>query len=326
MISEDRKYIIKKLMQDTLTDEEQKALFDSPSMIRIQQKQWDKGMDLEFVSDPAAKRMWNKIGKKVWHNATGKRVVFYKIYSLVASVLIFLGVAGSAYFFFHEKELIPVHTVCSGILNMESVTLPDGTLVQLGPGSKITYPASFPGNLRKVNLEGQAFFDVIKDHSKPFIVQTAAMDVEALGTAFEVFGYAIEKKSEVVLLNGKIHVGIQNPVTGKKTSMILLPDEKLVFDKQSGTIQKSVVNADKYTSWRKQRILSFENEQLSMIIPRLEQWYGRNVICQKDLSERFRFTFKVRDESLERILFMISESSPLIYKKMETGDYVLNLK
>ena len=58
-------------------------------------------------------------------------------------------------------------------------------------------------------------------------------------------------------------------------------------------------------------MLSFENEKLSMIIPRLEQWYGRKVMCQKDLAERYRFTFKVRGESLEQILKLIQLSSSI---------------
>ena len=103
----------------------------------------------------------------------------------------------------------------------------------------------------------------------------------------------------------------------------------MVFAKNSKSaerLSKQIVDADKYTAWRKQKILSFENEKLSMIIPRLEQWYGRKVMCQKDLADKYRFTFKVRDESLDRILFMIKASSPLQYKEEKNGDYTLTLK
>ncbi len=107
---------------------------------------------------------------------------------------------------------------------------------------------------------------------------------------------------------------------------LVSPDEKILMDRQTGKIVKQIVDADKYTAWRKQKMLSFENEKLSMIIPRLEQWYGRKVMCQKDLADKYRFTFKVRDESLEKILFMIKASSPLQYKETENGDYILTLK
>ena len=139
--------------------------------------------------------------------------------------------------------------------------------------SKLTYPAAFTGKTREIHLDGQAFFDIHKNPHKPFIVHTSEMEVQALGTAFEVFDYDIESKSETVLLNGKVKIGINNS-KGDRAEFILSPNEKMVYDQQADSAYVLTVNADKYTSWRKQKIVSFENEKLSMIIPRLEQWYG----------------------------------------------------
>ncbi|MCS2892645.1 FecR domain-containing protein [Parabacteroides faecis] len=219
-----------------------------------------------------------------------------------------------------------MYIVSSGIQNMQSVSLPDGTEVQLGPGSKLTYPSEFSSGKREVSLDGQAFFDVYKNPHKPFVVHTADMDIEALGTAFEVFSYGIENKSEAILLNGKIRVNCNGSLNNKNGGYLLSPDEKIVFDKRDNSASVQDVDADKYTAWRKQRILSFENEKLSMIIPRLEQWYGRKIMCQQDLADKYRFTFKIRDESLERILFMMGASSPLKYKETSNGNYQLILK
>ena len=74
----------------------------------------------------------------------------------------------------------------SGIQNIKSLQLPDGSTVQLGPGSKLIYPSEFEGHEREVQLEGQAFFDVHKDARHPFVVKTKDMKVTALGTAFEM--------------------------------------------------------------------------------------------------------------------------------------------
>ena len=152
------------------------------------------------------------------------------------------------------------------------------------------------------------------------------MSVEALGTAFELFSYDMENKMEAILLNGKIKVSVADKETNQMKEYFVSPDEKILVDRQTGKIAKQIVDADKYTAWRKQKMLSFENEKLSMIIPRLEQWYGRKVMCQKDLADKYRFTFKVRDESLDRILFMMKASSPLQYKEEKNGDYILTLK
>lgn len=322
----DKKYILKKLMQDALTEEERIALQSSRRVTKEMERQWDNAPDAVGSDCPDEPSIWRNIRREVWSHGEGRKVVFYKIYSMVASILLVLGVAGTAYFALQSRADVPMYIVSSGIQNMESVSLPDGTKVQMGPGSRLTYPARFSGKTREIILDGQAFFDVAKNREKPFIVHTEDISVEALGTAFELFSYDMENKIEAILLNGKIKISVADKKTNKTEEYIVSPDEKILMDRQTGKITKHIVDADKYTAWRKQKMLSFENEKLSMIIPRLEQWYGRKVMCQKDLADKYRFTFKVRDESLDRILYMIKASSPLLYKEMENGDYILTLK
>ena len=322
---EDKKHILKKLMQDALSEEERIALQASRQVEQEMFRQWETAPDAVSMDRPDETSIWQNIRKRSWAQVGTKKVIFYKMYSWVASVLLLLGIAGSSYYLSTENN-IPQYVVSAGIQNMEAVSLPDGTKVQLGSGSRLTYPGNFTGGTREVTLNGQAFFDVAKNPRKAFIVHTAKMDVQALGTAFELFCYDVENKSEAILLNGKIKVGVADKETGKRTEYLVSPDQKLVLDKQTGRITNYQVDADKYTSWRKQRLLSFENEKLSMIIPRLEQWYGRKIMCQKDLAEKYRFTFKVRDEALDRILFMMGESSPLEHTRMDNGNYILSLK
>ena len=73
-------------------------------------------------------------------------------------------------------------------------------------------------------------------------------------------------------------------------------------------------------------VLSFENENLAMIIPRLERWYGRKIQCEESLLNNYSFTFKVRDESLDVILFIMRQSAPLQYKKNTDESYILTKK
>ena len=322
----DKKYILKKLMQDALTEEERIALQSSRRVTKEMERQWNNAPDAVESDRPDEPSIWRNICIEVWQHDEGRKVVFYKIYSMVASILLVLGLAGTVYFALQDKANVPMYVVSSGIQNMEAVSLPDGTKVQMGPGSRLTYPARFSGKTREITLDGQAFFDVAKNREKPFIVHTEDMSVEALGTAFELFSYNMENKMEAILLNGKIKVSVENKETNQMKEYFVSPDEKILVDRQTGKITKQIVDADKYTAWRKQKMLSFENEKLSMIIPRLEQWDGRKVMCQKDLADKYRFTFKVRDESLDRILFMIKASSPLQYKEEKNGDYTLTLK
>lgn len=204
----DKKYILKKLMQDALTEEERIALQSSRRVTKEMERQWNNAPDAVESDRPDEPSIWRNICKEVWQHDEGRKVVFYKIYSMVASILLVLGVAGTVYFALQDKANVPMYVVSSGIQNMESVSLPDGTKVQMGPGSRLTYPTSFSGKTREIRLDGQAFFDVAKNREKPFIVHTEDMSVEALGTAFELFSYNMENKMEAILLNGKIKVSV----------------------------------------------------------------------------------------------------------------------
>ena len=246
-------------MQDALTEEERIALQSSRRVTKEMERQWNNALDAVESDRPDEPSIWRNICKEVWQHDEGRKVVFYKIYSMVASILLVLGVAGTVYFALRDKANVPMYVVSSGIQNMESVSLPDGTKVQMGPGSRLTYPARFSGKTREITLDGQAFFDVAKNREKPFIVHTEGMSVEALGTAFELFSYKVENKMEAILLNGKIKVSVADKETDQMEEYFVSPDEKILVDRQTGKITKQIVDADKYTAWRKQKMLSFEN-------------------------------------------------------------------
>ena len=126
---------------------------------------------------------------------------------------------------------------------------------------------------------------------------------------------------EAILVNGKIKVGFERDKKVVK-EQIMSPDERLIWHKNTNKVEVGKINADKYTSWRT-GVLSFENENLAMIIPRLERWYGRKIQCEESLLNNYRFTFKVRDESLDVILFIMHQSAPMQYKKNTDESYIL---
>lgn len=323
----DKIQFINKLLRENLSLKEEQELLEMDSVKESMREQWDDAINASSPTSAKQKKIWDNIIKIIWHDNTTKQVRFYKAYSIVASILLIIGCIYSYYKMNDQANNQFNYIVSAGIQRIESITLPDGTSVLLGPGSRLEYPSSFKKKTRTISLEGQAFFDVAQDQHRPFIVQTPRMQVQALGTAFELFCHHEEKKneSEAILVNGKLKICIQDIETNKMQEYVLLPNEKLTVN-QKNEISKKVVNADKYTAWRKNKIISFENEQLTMIIPRLEQWYGRKITCPKELAEKYRFTFKVRNESLEKILFILQQSSPLIFEKTKSEDYILSLK
>ncbi|NYI50861.1 FecR family protein [Macellibacteroides fermentans] len=318
------KIYIKKILNNSMNETEKEKLHSGKLFSNVLEKQWEDAQDATAKDKTDMNRIWAKIQKELWESKQAKTYEYYKIYSIAASILLLIGIGCFAWILSRDQSSNTMFVATSGIQNMQSILLPDGSQVQLGPGSKLVYPSEFDGKTREVKLEGQAFFDVAKDKSKPFVVKTKDMDVTALGTAFEVFSYEMENSIETVLLNGKVKVDLLHG--NHKREVILNPNDKLTLSRSDARISIEKVNATKYSDWRNLGILSFENEKLSMIIPRLEKWYGQKIFCQKDLANTYRFTFKVRNESLDRILYMLNNSSPIKYRK--AGDnyelYLIN--
>ncbi|MEA4809450.1 FecR family protein [Macellibacteroides fermentans] len=320
----ENKIYIKKILNNTMNETEKEKFHSEKLFSKVLEKQWDDAQDAVAKDKTDVNRIWAKIQRELWESKPVKTYEYYKIYSIAASILLLIGIGCFAWILSRNQSSNTMFVATSGIQNMQSILLPDGSQVQLGPGSKLVYPSEFDGKTREVQLEGQAFFDVAKDKSKPFVVKTKDMDVTALGTAFEVFSYEMENDIETVLLNGKVKVNLLHG--NHKRQVILYPNDKLTLSRSDARISIDKVNATKYSDWRNLGILSFENEKLSMIIPRLEKWYGQKIFCQKDLANTYRFTFKVRNESLDRILYMLNNSSPIKYRKV--GDnyelYLIN--
>lgn len=315
----DKKEIIRNLLQDTLRKDELLFLNKEETVAERMSYQWDTVPDIDQADCPDELNLWNKIKKRTLTKASERKVVFYKIYSLVASVLLIFAL-GSFVYDHYQKAPVSMFTISSGIQSIQTISLPDGTMVQMGPGSKLTYPELFTGRTRDVSLSGQAFFDIVKNPDKPFIVHTNTVDILALGTAFEVFNYEQESHFETTLLTGKVK--ITYPSLSDKGTVYLEPDQKMVLDKETNEVKVETVDADKYLSWRNKGLLSFENEKLSMIIPRLEKWFGCNIRYSEATAKSLRFTLKVRTESIEDVLYMISQSSTFRYKERE-GVYEL---
>lgn len=320
-MNEDKRTLLKRLMHDALNEEERQRLLYDPSVEKLMHTQWEENTDINDRNSSVGKCVWEKVVHRIDKPAVSYRLSIYKIIAIAASFLLLLGI-GSTLYWKNEQSEQYMYVVASGVRCIESVLLPDGTEVRVGPNSRLTYPSDFKGETRDVKLIGQAFFNVAKDKEKPFTVHTDNMDVTALGTSFEVFNYDYENKIETILLEGKVKVGLGNPDSKQRKEVMLTPDEMLIYDKEANTVRVKNVNAESYSGWKNQGILSFENARLSTIISRLEPWYGRKIKCPEEIAEEYRFTFKVRDESLERILFILNNSSPVKYREVG-GDYEL---
>jgi ferric-dicitrate binding protein FerR (iron transport regulator) len=199
------------------------------------------------------------------------------------------------------------------------INLPDGTLVWLNADSKITYTEDFNGSERVVELTGEAYFDVVKDKNRPFIINTKSIKIRVLGTAFNVRSYPNEKTSETSLIRGSVEVTM-NDSPDKK--IILKPNEKLVVkDVTLKSAQKATdfgadetpllklvplhyINGDSTsieTYWTKNK-LAFDGESLESVARKIERWYAVKVIIKDEGLKTENYTSAFEDESLPEVL------------------------
>ena len=173
----------------------------------------------------------------------------------------------------HEEESTEEKPVKSNELVIprggeNTVILADGTTVHLNAGSKLTYPVRFAGKRRGVALEGEAYFDVVKDETRPFIVQTHLGEVTVLGTAFNINAYT-DASVYTTLVHGKVQFSSSSIGT-----IILSPGEQAVVSANGS--EKRMVDLDEYVGWVDGRYV-FNNRPLGEIMQTFERWYDIQV-------------------------------------------------
>lgn len=183
-------------------------------------------------------------------------------------------------------------------------SLPDSTLVYLAAGSRLRYPQQFLRDTREILLNGEAFFDVTPDSTKPFIIYTGNVQTRVLGTSFRIT--AFESKSiEVAVASGKVEVK-HHRSGASKTLALLTKGQKVSYEPTSGLIQKGQVNVTLLEQWVKGEVF-FEGERLGTITESLQRLYGVAIRFEQPELATYRLsaTF-MATESLESVMDMLS--------------------
>jgi transmembrane sensor len=194
--------------------------------------------------------------------------------------------------------------------DIKELVLADGTKVWLNSQSTLKYPEKFTGKTREVYLEGEAFFDVVKNPNQPFIVKTSGLDIRVLGTSFNVNSYKNDDNIYATLVTGKIFVDLPE---GKTKNLILKPSEGIIFSKKSAELKKlDKADIQLHTAW-KQGILVFKDAPFDEVVKRIERWYGVELSHSSIDTRDFRLTAKFEHETLEEVLEFIKLTFPFEY-------------
>lgn len=270
---------------------------------------------IQIVSLPPADVEAPKITKATITLADGKTVSIDSLSSVVQSNVQLLKTADGKIIYSGDASEIIYNTLTnprgSKVIDMQ---LSDGSHVWLNAGSSVTYPVAFAGNERKISISGEAYFEVAHDASKPFFVSKGDMNVQVLGTHFNVNAYDDEDNIKVTLLEGSVKVNNKN-------------SEGLLKPRQQAQVSSNVkvisnVDVEQVMAW-KNGLFSFDNADLPSVMRQLARWYDIEVEYAGKIPEG-RFEGKiVRDLSLSQLLKVLS--STRIHHKMEGNNKIIIL-
>jgi transmembrane sensor len=258
-----------------------------------------------------------------------RRSNVWKYIGIAASLLLF---TGAGWYLSSPKQntnhgqviSLESTSITSGNVHRKTVVLSDGSIVTLHKNSTIILSSSFDKSNRDITLTGEAFFDVARK-SIPFIVHTTDMNVEVLGTAFNVSAYP-QRPVETALFRGKIVVSLNNSPSQQR--IILLPNEKFVLNlrqpqntstvknKEYSVVPVSVDSADhkpREIAWLRSQ-LKIEDESLETIAGKLQQWYGIQISFADDQVKTYRYSGTFENETVMKALEALQLSYPFNFK------------
>ncbi|KAA0993445.1 FecR family protein [Dyadobacter aurulentus] len=178
-------------------------------------------------------RIDRRLGREVELAAAPRKMLLPRLFKYAASILLVIGVAWTLLTmldpFGNEVQWSKVTTG----YQRKKLVLPDGTGIWLAPQSTFEYPQEFTGGKRSVRLNGEAFFEVIKDTKRPFTIQSGSLTTRVLGTSFNINAYQAERSATVTVLTGKVSVAAESIPSG---DLNLLPFQQALFQSDSQKI------------------------------------------------------------------------------------------
>jgi transmembrane sensor len=245
---------------------------------------------------------WQKVRKRMSQDKSIRLQPFWRV---AAAVILLVGLG-----FIAQKYLAPAPEMMAVLAGdqMKEVSLPDGSLVTLNKQARLVYPEKFKGRQRALSLSGEAFFEVVSNPEKPFIVdveQEAVVTV--LGTSFNIRSKGSGELISVQVLEGRVSF-----------SSLESPDEIILVKDEQATLSKGTVTRDNEVdrnmlSWKTGKLF-FENTRISDVLNQLQSHYQIKMELDKSVPEDLSFTSILDNQELESVLDELSLVLGLVYR------------
>ena len=214
------------------------------------------------------------------------------------------------------RNTLTYHTIIVPKYGEYTVKLADNTVVKLNSESRLKYPVTFNGENREIWLNGEAYLEVARDTSKPFIVYAAGTEITVLGTTFNVNAYDTRKEVATTLVSGRIEV------SNNVTSQIISPGQQAITNRNNPRIEVKKADTKVVTAWVRD-MFYFDEKPLAEIMETLARWYEFQVVFENDSVKQRRFTIEVsRYGDIDKILHLIEETQVVKCRKEGKTIYI----
>jgi transmembrane sensor len=276
---------------------------------------WESSLQLAAVSTVDTDKAWEKFQQRINKNEESKiteqrsRFAWMKV---AAAVIVLVSLGWLGYNLFNTdapvKELL-VQTQ-QQVLND---TLSDGSVVVLNKNSSISYPSKFKGDKRKVNLKGEAFFNVTPDKKKPFVIDVNDVEVTVVGTSFNIKSQ--NDKTEVVVETGIVRV------TKNGQTVELKAGEKILIAAADTVMAEKQVVSDQLHNYYRTKEFVCDGTPLWKLVDVLNQAYGANIVIGRAELKNLPMNTTFVNESLDQVLEVIRLTFSI--KVTKTGDKII---
>lgn len=212
----------------------------------------------------------------------------------------------------NSSQSLSYNTIETPAGGQYQVILPDGSKVWLNSASSLRYPVRFTGNERKVEISGEAYFEVAHNSKMPFRVINSSQIVEVLGTHFNIMAYPDESSTNTTLLEGSVRIIKENK------SKIISPGQQTRV--KNGDIDVASVDVTQVTAW-KEGYFMFKNEDIQSIMRQISRWYNLEVKYQGDIPEKV-FGGKIsRTRNVSEVLEILESTGSIHFKIIPGNAY-----
>ncbi|BEG99489.1 FecR family protein [Bacteroides sedimenti] len=264
-------------------------------------------------------RLYREIEKQDRSQNRSFRIYPILRYAAMIIIILTFGTMGTTYLVRYLSRTKEVVVSVSDNESVKEVQLPDGTKVWLNHSTILKYPESFGKDNRGVALNGEAYFEVKKDKSKPFIVSSDAMQIKVLGTIFNLKSSKYDRLAEVALIEGSVEV------KGNRDEghIVLTPGQKAELDLKNGRLVVKQVNA-KYDAVWKDNLIPFEKATISQIANTLEHFYKVRIVVSPN-TDKNTYSGVIRKRgSIDSVLNSLKNAIPFSYKIGSSNTIYIN--